>query len=56
MNPLRHIFQRCGMTDDLSEEMRQHLDEKIKALVASGMPREEAIHASRRAAPSVMPR
>jgi predicted permease len=37
------------MTADLSEEMRQHLDEKIEALVATGMPREEAIHAARRA-------
>jgi hypothetical protein len=37
------------MTDDLSEEMRQHLDEKIEALVEQGMPRDEAIHAARRA-------
>ncbi len=37
------------MTGDLSQEMQQHLDEKIEALVASGMPREEAIHAARRA-------
>ena len=56
MNPLKRMFGRRRMTDDLSEEMHQHLEEKIEALVASGMPREEAIHASRRAAPSVMPR
>ncbi|MGH9617461.1 MAG: ADOP family duplicated permease, partial [Acidobacteriaceae bacterium] len=49
MNWLRWLFQRRRMTDDLSEEMRQHLDEKIEALVANGMPREEAVHAARRA-------
>ncbi|HET9100891.1 MAG TPA: permease prefix domain 1-containing protein, partial [Acidobacteriaceae bacterium] len=37
------------MTAELSEEMQQHLDEKIEALIAEGMPREEAIHAARRA-------
>ncbi|MGO8719241.1 MAG: ADOP family duplicated permease [Acidobacteriaceae bacterium] len=49
MNPLQHLLQRRRMTDDLSEEMRQHLEEKIEALVASGMPRDEAVHAARRA-------
>ena len=49
MNPLQHIFRRRRMTDDLSEEMHQHLEEKIEVLVAGGMPREEAIHASHRA-------
>ena len=49
MHWLRQIFSCRRMTDDLSEEMHQHLEEKIEALVASGMPREEAIHASRRA-------
>ncbi|HVC91844.1 MAG TPA: ABC transporter permease, partial [Acidobacteriaceae bacterium] len=48
MNPLKGIFQRRRMTDDLSEEMRQHLEEKIEALVADGMAREEAVHAARR--------
>ena len=49
MNLLKHLFHRRRMTDDLSEEMRQHLDEKIEALVAQGMSREEAVHAARRA-------
>ncbi len=49
MNPLKRMFGRRRMTDDLSEEMHQHLEEKIEALVASGMPREEAVHAARRA-------
>ncbi|MHB8303036.1 MAG: ADOP family duplicated permease [Acidobacteriaceae bacterium] len=49
MNWFKQIVSRRKMTGDLSEEMQQHLDEKIEALVASGMPREEAVHAARRA-------
>ncbi|MHB8303035.1 MAG: ABC transporter permease [Acidobacteriaceae bacterium] len=49
MNLLRQLFSRGKMIGDLTEEMQQHLDEKIEALVASGMPREEAVHAARRA-------
>lgn len=49
MNPFQRWWRRRRMTDDLSEEMRQHLDEKIEALVAQGMPREEAVFAARRA-------
>ena len=49
MNWVRQMFSRGRMTGDLSEEMQQHLDEKIEALVADGMPREEAVHAARRA-------
>ena len=37
------------MTHDLSQEMQQHLEEKIEALIATGIPREEAVHAARRA-------
>jgi macrolide transport system ATP-binding/permease protein len=40
---------RRSMTADLSEELQQHLEEKVEALVAQGMPREEAVHAARRA-------
>ncbi|HTU49081.1 MAG TPA: ABC transporter permease [Acidobacteriaceae bacterium] len=46
---LKQIFSRRRLSADLSEEMQQHLDEKIEALIASGMPREEAIHAAHRA-------
>ena len=49
MHWLKQMFSRRRMTDDLSDEMRQHLEEKIEALVADGMPREEAVHAARRA-------
>ena len=46
---LKQIRSRRRLTADLSEEMQQHLDEKIEALIAGGMPREEAVHAARRA-------
>lgn len=49
MNWLRTRFARRRMTADLAEELQQHLDEKVDALVAQGMPREEALHAARRA-------
>ena len=48
-NRLKQIFSRRRLSADLSEEMQQHLEEKIEALVIDGMPREEAIHAARRA-------
>jgi putative ABC transport system permease protein len=48
MNWLRRIFSRQKMQTDLSEEMQQHLEEKIESLVETGMPREEAVHAARR--------
>ena len=46
---LKQICSRRSLFADLSEEMQQHLEEKIEALIADGMPREEAIHAARRA-------
>jgi hypothetical protein len=49
MNPLKRLFLRRTMADDLSEEMRQHLEEKIEALIAGGIPRDEAIHTARQA-------
>jgi uncharacterized protein YoaH (UPF0181 family) len=49
MNWLRQIFFRRRMTRELSEEMQQHLDERIEALIADGMPRAEAVHTGRRA-------
>jgi predicted permease len=36
------IFQQGRFHGDLSQEMREHLEEKIEELVASGMPAEEA--------------
>lgn len=49
MNRFRRMFSRSRLAADLSEEMQQHLEEKIEALVESGMPRNEAVHSARRA-------
>ncbi|MGB7196961.1 MAG: ABC transporter permease [Acidobacteriaceae bacterium] len=49
MHWLKQMFSRRRLSADLSEEMQQHLEEKIEALIAGGMPREEAVHAARRA-------
>ncbi len=54
MNWLRRVFGRRRIHRDLSDEIRAHLDEKIEDLVASGMPREEAGHAARRAFGNVL--
>jgi predicted permease len=49
MNWLKQLFSRRSLYNDLSDEIREHLEEKIEELVASGMPREEATTAARRA-------
>jgi predicted permease len=48
MNQLRQLFSRGRLYNDLSDEMHQHLDEKIEELVATGMSRKEATAAARR--------
>jgi predicted permease len=45
---LRQIVARRQFSSDLSEEIRQHLEEKVEELVAEGMPREQAVHYARR--------
>src|SRR6266403_405350 len=45
---LKQLFSRRGLYGDLSEEIRQHLEEKIEELVATGMSRKEASAAARR--------
>jgi hypothetical protein len=45
---LKQLFSRRRLYDDLSEEIQEHLDEKIEELVVSGMPRKEAAAAARR--------
>jgi putative ABC transport system permease protein len=45
---LKQLFSRRGLYGDLSEEIREHLEEKIEELVASGMSRKEARYAARR--------
>ena len=49
MNWLKHLFSRRRLYNDLSDEIQQHLEEKTKELVASGMSRAEATAAARRA-------
>ncbi|MGC1108185.1 MAG: ABC transporter permease [Candidatus Acidiferrales bacterium] len=48
MNWLTRLFSRRRLYSDLSAEIAEHLDEKIDALVASGMSREEATRTARR--------
>jgi MacB-like periplasmic core domain len=48
MNWIKRLFSRRRLHSDLSDEIREHLAEKIEELVASGMSREEAIYAARR--------
>jgi predicted permease len=47
MNWFTKLFSRRHY-DDISEEIREHLDEKVEELVAGGMSRPEAIDAARR--------
>ncbi len=49
MNWMTRIFTRRRLYRDLSEEMRQHLDEKADALRQEGMSRVEAKAAAHRA-------
>ena len=48
MNWIKQMFARRRLYRDLSEEIRQHLEEKADELVESGMSREEAMAAARR--------
>src|SRR5713101_5197813 len=45
---LKQLFSRRRLYNDLSEEIQEHLEEKIEELVASGMSRKEAAAAARR--------
>ena len=48
MNWIRRLFGRAQVYQDLSDEIRQHLDERVDTLVQGGMPREEAMATARR--------
>jgi putative ABC transport system permease protein len=48
MKWLKQRFSRRRLYGDLSEEIREHLEEKIEELVAGGMSRKEAAYAARR--------
>ena len=48
MKWLAQFFSRKKVYSDLSEEIREHLEQKVEELVAAGMRREEAVAAARR--------
>ena len=48
MNWIKQLLSRRRIYSDLSEEIQEHLEEKIDELVASGASREEATYAARR--------
>src|SRR6266404_399155 len=48
MNWVKRLFLRRRLYGDLSEEIREHLQEKSEELVAGGMSRKEAAYAARR--------
>jgi MacB-like periplasmic core domain len=48
MTWLKQLFSRRRLYGDLSEEIREHLEEKIEELAAGGMSRKEAAYAARR--------
>ncbi len=48
MNWFKQIFSRRRLYHDLSEEIQEHLEEKIEELVANGMPGKEAAATARR--------
>jgi predicted permease len=48
MNWFKQLFSRRRLFNDLSEEIQEHLEEKIEELVAGGMSRKEAAAAARR--------
>jgi hypothetical protein len=49
MKWIKQLFSRRRLYGELSEEIREHLEEKIEELVADGMSRKEATAAARRA-------
>ena len=48
MNWITQLFKRQEIYEDLSDEIREHLEEKTRELVESGMSPEEAAYAARR--------
>lgn len=48
MGWIKQLFSRRRRYDELSESIREHLDEKVADLIDRGMTREEAEHTARR--------
>src|SRR5580692_5933632 len=44
---LRALFRRDGMEAEMDEELRAHFENHVEKLVASGLPREEAVRRTR---------
>ncbi len=44
---LRALFRRGAMEAEMDEELRSHFENQVEKLVASGMPREEAVRRAR---------
>src|SRR5882724_13432709 len=51
---LKQLFSRSRLYGDLSQEIQEHLEEKIEELVAGGMSRKEAAYAAHREFGNVM--
>jgi hypothetical protein len=47
MKWFKQLFSRRRLYDDLSEEIQEHLEQKIEELVAGGMSRKEVAAAPR---------
>ena len=54
MTWLKRLFSRQQLYGDLAAEIREHLEEKVEELVATGVSRDEAEHAARREFGNVM--
>jgi predicted permease len=54
MSWLKQLFSRRKLYNDLSEEIQEHLEEKIEELVAGGMSRKKAAYAAHREFGNVM--
>lgn len=54
MNWLKQLFSRRRLYDDLGEEIREHLEEKMEEFVRNGMSRKDAESAARREFGNVM--
>src|SRR3984885_15134728 len=48
MNIIKQLLSRRRLWDDLSEEIKQHLQEKADELIGSGVPPKEAMRIARR--------
>ena len=55
MNWLKHLFSRRLRYDELSETIREHLNEKVADLIDRGMSQEDAERTARRSSGCMAP-